>query len=80
MSRLYLSNPCAFSFYPLHTVLRVPAGARPSLRPLFERGPMKLHTPGKKLPREREAMLARTTSFSTCLPAGVIYVTAPLYS
>ena len=24
MSRLYLSNPCAFSLYPLHTVLRVP--------------------------------------------------------
>ena len=24
MSWLYLSNPCASSYYPLHTVLRVP--------------------------------------------------------
>jgi hypothetical protein len=38
MSRLYLSNPCASSYYPLHTVLTGAAGARLSLRPLFTEG------------------------------------------
>src|SRR5689334_21292408 len=36
MSWLYLSKPCAFLHYPLHTELAGAASARPSLRPPFK--------------------------------------------
>ena len=47
MSWLYLSNPCAFSIYPLHTVLRVPP-APGLLRALYQEGANELADPGRE--------------------------------
>ena len=52
MSWLYLSNPCALSYYPLHTGVAGAAGARPSPRPLFEREQTKLQNPDENESRE----------------------------
>ena len=54
MSRLYLSKPCAFFRYPLHTVLAGAVGARPSLRPPFKEG-QRIGTPRAKTSRGNES-------------------------
>jgi hypothetical protein len=47
MSWLYLSNPCAFLFYPLHTVLR--AQSAPGLPcALFKERDNEMAHPGQK--------------------------------
>ena len=51
MSRLYLSNPCAFSCLIAHGAAGA-VSARLSLRPLFKRGTTKLQNSGEFEPRE----------------------------
>ena len=51
MSWLYLSNPCAFSHYPLHTVLRVPPAPGLPCALCLERA-NEMHNSGKIEPRE----------------------------
>jgi len=52
MSRLYLSNPCAFFTTIAHGAAGA-VGARPSLRPLFKRGTRNAKSPDEIAPRER---------------------------
>ena len=49
MSRLYLSNPCAFPTTIAHGAAGA-VGARPSLRPLVKRGITKLQDSGESKP------------------------------
>ena len=47
MSRLYLSNPCAFLFYPLHTVLRAQSAPGLPCALSFQEGGMTIQTSGE---------------------------------
>ena len=51
MSWLYLSNPCAF-FLPIAHGAAGAAGARLSLRPLFEEGANEMQDPDENESRE----------------------------
>ena len=52
MSRLYLSNPCASSYYPLHTVLRAQSAPGLPCALWKTEGATKMQNPGKDLSRE----------------------------
>ena len=65
MSWLYLSNPCAPSYYPLHTAMRVPP-APGLLRALYTRGSTKLQSSG-----ENRAVRAMMHVYSSRVPGAV---------
>src|SRR5690349_12973787 len=50
MSRLYLSNPCAFYRYSSHTAMRAQSAPGFPLRPLFKRGLTKCKAQAKIAP------------------------------
>ena len=52
MSRLYLSNPCAFSCYNQHTVVRAQSAPGFPCALFGKRGTMDWHHPGEIAPRE----------------------------
>jgi hypothetical protein len=66
MSRLYLSNPCAFFLLSAHGAAGA-VGVRLSLRPLSERGTTNLQNPGEIAPRECGCMFPRIARMKTMI-------------